>query len=572
MIRRQQDWIFSSCCPQQVRTVSQRHQLPKLVARILLNRGLEQADDIEAFLDPTLDRMVSPLELGDLEPALECLSRAVFQSRPVVVYGDYDADGVTATALLMLFFRALGLAATSYIPNRLTEGYGLQSTVLPELARQGQVLITVDCGINNAAEVAQAQKLGLEVIVTDHHEVPDCLPPATAVINPKRSDCLYPFKELAGVGVALNLAIALRARLREQGWFANRPEPNLRAYLDLVAVGTAADVVPLVGQNRILTSQGLKVLEETTRPGFVALKEVAGLEARPLGLRDVVFRLAPRINAAGRLGQARLALELLLTDDLDQARRLARHLDNLNHQRQALEEDILKAAHLQIQQQGFQHCPALVLAGEGWHPGVLGIVAARLAETYFRPVALVGLQDGVGKGSARSIAPFHLYDGLKSCQPYLLKFGGHRAAAGFSLLADQMEAFRAAFEQSVIQTLGRQLPRPTLPVDAQISLSELNDEFFYHLERLRPFGQGNPEPVLACLEVEVLNSWVVGERHLKLQLAGPGKIDTIAFAKAGYHPLRGPIDLAFSPRLSYFQGRRLKELRVHDLGKLAMGD
>ncbi|MBW1916537.1 MAG: single-stranded-DNA-specific exonuclease RecJ [Deltaproteobacteria bacterium] len=549
--------------------MSERHQLPELVARILLNRGLEEADDIEAFLDPTLNRMVSPLELRDLDPALERLTRAVFQSQPVVVYGDYDADGLTATALLLQFFRGLGLPATGYIPDRLTEGYGLHGTVLADLARQAQILITVDCGSSNAAEVAQAQRLGLEVIITDHHEVPDCLPPAAAVINPKRPDCPYPFKELAGVGVALNLAIGLRTRLREQGWFANRPEPNLRAYLDLVALGTAADVVPLIGQNRILTSQGLKVLEETTRPGLIALKEVAGLEGRPLGLRDVVFRLAPRINAAGRLGQARLALELLLTDDLDQARRLARHLHDLNQQRQALEEAILQEAETQIQRQGLLKSPALILAGEGWHPGVIGIVAARLAETYFRPVALVGLQDGVGKGSARSIAPFHLYHGLKACQPYLLKFGGHSAAAGFTLLADQLGAFRTAFEKSVIKTLGLQLPRPTLPVDAQVSLEELDDEFFHHLERLRPFGQGNPEPVLACLEVEVLNSWVVGDRHLKLQLAGPEKIDTIAFDKASYHPLRGSVDLAFSPRLAHFQGRPLKELRIRDFGKIS---
>jgi len=572
MIRRQQDWIFYEGHPEQIRSLSERHQLPELVARIILNRGLEQADAIEAFLEPTLNRMLSPLELQDLEPALERLVTAVRRQEPIIIYGDYDADGLTATALLVQFFRSLGLSVSSYIPDRLREGYGLQSGALPALARQARLLVTVDCGISNAEEVAQARDLGLEVIITDHHEAPEGLPEAVAVIDPKRPDCSYPFKELAGIGVALNLAIALRARLRDEGWFDQRSEPNLRTYLDLVALGTAADVVPLVGQNRILTSQGLKVLEETKRPGLVALKEVAGLEGKPLGLRDLVFRLAPRLNAAGRLGQARLALELLLTDDLPQARRIARHLAGLNQQRQALEADILHEAEAQIQRYGYHQSPALVLAGEGWHPGVIGIVAARLAETYFRPVALIGLQDGVGKGSARSIAPFHLYEGLKACQPYLLKFGGHQAAAGFSLVADQLDAFRAAFEQSVVQALGSQLQRPTLAVDAQVCLEDLDDEFFHHLERLRPFGQGNPEPVLACLEVEVLNSWVVGNRHLKLQLAGPKKMDTIAFDKADLHPLRGPVDLAFSPRLTYFQGRSLKELRVRDLGKISSRD
>lgn len=568
MLRRQQDWVPYPSAPQRIQELSLRHRLPELVARILLNRGLEHPEEVEAFLDPALSRLLSPWAMQDLEPARERLVRAVLQHEPMVVYGDYDADGLTATALLLHFFRSLGVPAFGYIPDRLTEGYGLQSAALPGLARQARVLVTVDCGISNALEVAQARKLGLEVIITDHHEVPDSLPPALAIVDPKRPDCQYPFKELAGVGVALNLLVGLRARLRDRDCFRNHTEPNLRAYLDLVVLGTAADVVPIIGQNRILASQGLKVLEETLRPGLVALKEVAGLEQRPLTLRDVVFRLAPRINAAGRLGQARLALELLLTDDLNQARTLARYLNSLNQRRQMLEEAVLKEAETQIRRASLQHCPALVLAGEGWHPGVIGIAAARLAERYYRPVALISLNAGQGRGSARSIAPFHLYAGLKACQPWLLQFGGHRAAAGFTLAAENLAAFRRAFEEAVVQALGPQLQRPTLAVDAAVSLAELDDDFFHHLERLRPFGEGNPEPVLVCLEAEALSSQVVGDRHLKVQLAQASRrMEAIAFDKACYHPLHGPLEVAFSPRHSYFMGQFRPELRVLDLGR-----
>ena len=278
------------------------------------------------------------------------------------------------------------------------------------------------------------------MIITDHHEIPPELPDALAVVNPKRVGHAYPFGELAGVGVALLLALGVRADLRAEGWFRQRPEPNLRSYLDLVALGTAADVVPLVGENRILVSQGLKVLEESRRPGIIALKEVTQLEGKPISYQNVVFQLAPRLNAAGRMGQARCALELLLSDDLAQARVQARYLHNLNRQRQALEGEVLKQAEAMIRRQRLAARPVLVLAGEGWHPGVIGIVAARLADEYHRPVALVSLENGRGRGSARSIEGFHLFQGLHACRQALHKYGGHAAAAGFELAADQVAA------------------------------------------------------------------------------------------------------------------------------------
>jgi single-stranded-DNA-specific exonuclease len=394
------------------------------------------------------------------------------------------------------------------------------------------------------------------------------LPPALAVINPKRPDCAYPFKELAGVGVALNLVLGLRACLRDQGWFAGHREPDPKDYLDLVALGTAADVAPLTGANRILVSRGLKMLADSRRLGIQALKEVAGLSPGPLSLRDVVFKLAPRINAAGRMGQARAALELLLTEDLGHARELARLLDRLNKERQAEQGVILAAAEAQIRAQGFLNRPALVLAEEGWHPGIVGIVAAKLAERYHRPVALLVQENGLGRGSARSVESFDLFAGLSACGEHLVQFGGHPAAAGLTLDLDRLEDFREAFEAEVQKVLGDELGPPDLTLDAEVTLPELDDEFFFHLNRLRPFGQGNPVPVLACLSAELIDSWIVGGRHLKLKMAQSGRILTaIAFDRADLHPLRGRYDVAFSPRLNFFQGRVQPELLVIDLGR-----
>ncbi|RJR41372.1 MAG: single-stranded-DNA-specific exonuclease RecJ [Deltaproteobacteria bacterium] len=551
-----------------INELSARHGVPRLVARILLNRGLIDSQDVLAFLEPSLEKLHPPFALPGLEKAAARLAEAVRRRERVVVYGDYDVDGLTSTCLLHDFFRELGLDCLTYIPDRLREGYGLKLPALQELARRAKLLVTVDCGISDAGEVAWAMDNGLEVIVTDHHELPPELPPALAVVNPKRGGEDYPFGDLAGVGVALLLALGVRANLRESGWFKKRPEPNLRSYLDLVALGTAADVAPMQGENRILVREGLKVLEESRRPGLVALKEAAGLEGKPVSYRDAVFRLAPRLNAAGRLGQAKSALELLLSRDLAQARTQARYLSDLNRQRQGLEEQVRRQALELADRQNLGDRRVWVLAGEGWHPGVLGIVAARLAEAYHRPVALVSLENGRGRGSARSVEGFHLFQGLTACKNILARFGGHQAAAGFEVAAGDVEALQDALEEAFIQQVGPEHLKPTLKVDALVQLEELDAQFYHQLERLRPFGPGNPEPVLACAGVECLSSRIVGERHLKVQLAQNGCLmEAIAFDRAGAHPLAGPLEVAFSPRFSFFQGRLHPELRLLDWGR-----
>jgi len=551
-----------------VQQVSSLHGLPPLIARLLLNRGLSDPDDILVFLEPTLERLTSPFDLPDLEAAAARLARAVRRREPLVVYGDYDADGLTAASLLTQFFQELGLPCLTYIPDRLTEGYGLNQPALKKLAGQARLLVTVDCGVSDVAETAWAQAHGLEVIITDHHELPPELPPALAVVNPKRGGEDYPFAMLSGVGVALLLALGVRARLRDEGWFKNHPEPNLRNYLDLVALGTAADVVPVLGENRILVHQGLKVMEETRRPGLLALKEVAGMNGKIVTFRDLCFRLAPRLNAAGRLGQALGALQLLLATDLGQARNQARILNELNRRRQTLEGEVLQQARNLIQRQGLDRRPVMVLGQEGWHPGVLGIVAARLAEEFHRPVALVSLKEGLGKGSARSIEGYHLFQGLKACRRHLLKFGGHDAAAGFSILGENLPALQEALEDAFLTQVGEARLRPTLRVDAAVDLFDLNEEFYAHLQRLRPFGPGNPEPVFVCETLECLTSRVVRERHLRVQLSQGGVVvEAIAFDQASLHPLSGPLEVALSTRFSSFMGQMTPELRVLDWGR-----
>jgi len=567
-MRRRKVWQAYPEQPDLERRVSSRHGLPPLIARLLLNRGLLHPEAILAFLEPSLERLASPFGLPDLEAAAGRLARAVRRQEPVVVYGDYDADGLTAACLLTRFFQELGLPCTTYIPDRLTEGYGLNQTALEKITTAARLLVTVDCGISDTAEVAWAKERGVEVIITDHHELPPELPPALAVVNPKRGGGASPFAMLAGVGVALLLALAVRARLREEGWFKSRPEPNLRNYLDLVALGTAADVVPVLGENRILLHQGLKVMEETTRPGLLALKEVAGLNGRQVSYRDLCFRLAPRLNAAGRLGQARGALQLLLAADMGQARVQARLLNELNRQRQSLEQEVLSQALELIRRQKLDRRPAMVLAREGWHPGVLGIAAARLAEEFHRPVALVSLKEGLGRGSARSVDGYHLFQGLDACRRHLLKFGGHEAAAGFTVMEKNLAALQEALEQTVSDQTGGVPLRPHLRVDAAVNLGDLDQAFHDHLQRLRPFGPGNPEPVFVCRGVDCLNSRVVGERHLKVALCqGEVILEAIAFDQAACHPLSGPLEVAFSTRYSFYLGQIMPEYRLLDWGR-----
>jgi single-stranded-DNA-specific exonuclease len=429
-------------------------------------------------------------------------------------------------------------------------------------------LLTVDCGVSNFDEVRWAMENGMEVIVTDHHEVPEVLPPALAILNPKQKDCLYPCKNLAGVGVAFNLIIALRSALREEGFFSSGPLPNLKEYLDLVALGTVSDVVPLIGINRILTKFGLSQLTHSTRPGIVALKEIAGIAGTAVDTTGINFRLAPRMNAAGRLGDSRETVRLLTSGDIGEAREIAAHLNDLNSQRQRMEEKTLADARRMIESlEGKSRKKSLVLASLDWHPGVIGIVASRLTEEYHRPTILIALKGNLGKGSGRSIDPFPLYQGLKACQTWVERFGGHEQAAGLVIREDCIPGFSQAFEEVVSRKLSEEDFIPRLSLDALARLDQMDDSFLAEMESLAPFGSGNPEPVLGLEDLTVLGSRLVGKGHLRLRIReGRSVREAIGFGMGSWHPVsQGRMKMAFSPQVGTYQGRRILQLKIIDL-------
>ncbi len=504
----------------------------------------------------------------DMDKAVSRILKAIRHKEKITLFGDYDVDGTTATAILLLFLKGLGCSVDFYIPHRLLEGYGLNIKALEKIYDGGTtLLITVDCGISNLEEARWAKAKGLDLIVSDHHEIPENLPPAHAILNPKQKNCPYPFKELAGVGVAFNLMIALRSALRKEGFFQKGSTPNLKEYLDLVALGTISDVVPLIGVNRILAKFGIAQLSQSIRPGILALKEVAnmGEKANTTGIN---FRLAPRINAAGRLGDSREVVHLFTTENADEARQIAVNLNNLNSLRQRIEEKILSEAREMVASSEMNRMKnSLVLASQDWHPGVIGIVASRLAEEYHRPTILIALNENMGKGSGRSMDSFPLFQGIKACQSWVEKFGGHEQAAGLVIRPECISGFSQAFDEVVQQEFSAKDFFPRLSIDALAPLDQVDDSFLSDLEFLAPFGTGNPEPVLGLKDLTVLNSKLVGNGHLRLRIKeGFLTREAIGFRMGSLHPLAGKrVKLAFSPQVDFFQGMRNLQLKIIDL-------
>jgi single-stranded-DNA-specific exonuclease len=539
--------------------------VPKLLARLLANRGIATPEAAAGYLSPTLSTLHDPLLLTGMEGAVDRLCLALARNERVCVHGDYDVDGVTSVALLISFFQAVGLDCFSFIPKRLTEGYGLSSHGVEAAVHGGaRVLVTVDCGITAVAEAELCREAGIDLIITDHHTPEDTLPAACAVINPLQPGCRFPFKSLAGVGVAFHLVIALRARLRAEGRF-DQNEPDLREYLDLVALGTVADVVPLLGANRVLVSYGLKQLGNSQRPGVQALKSVAGV-AGEVGCGAVGFRLAPRINAAGRLEDAALGLELLLTTDQEKAKAIAAALDDSNAERQAIEHSTLEEARAMLAEGAYRGRKSIVLGSKLWHPGVIGIVASRIAELFHRPVILFALEEGTGRGSGRSIAKFHLLDAIRSCGQHLIRYGGHSHAAGLSIAEEELERFTLSFDEAAASLLDADALMPTLLYDAELTPREISEDLPLELERMKPFGMGNPEPVFLLRGVEVRDVRILKGGHLKLKVTGGGRsFDAIGFGLADKGVTGGRVDLLFSPGINEWNGKRSLQLTLKDV-------
>jgi len=540
-----------------------------IVAEILCRRGVRTAEEAQRFLHPRLADLPDPALLAGIGPAVERIARAIDAGERITAYGDYDVDGVTSTTLLVSFLRACGADVDFYVPHRLGEGYGLNLDAVATLAARGtRLLVTLDCGVTAVAEVDEAIRLGVDVVVVDHHTTPAELPRAAAILNPWQPGCAYPTRHLCAVGVAFLLCAALRRRLREDGRFANRQEPNLKSFLDLVALGTIADVVPLTGANRLLVREGLEVLARSRRPGIRALKRVAGLpEEGAITAGQVGWRLGPRINAAGRLDDAGRAVELLLCEEPMRAERLARELDAANAERQSIEKQILDEALAQAEELG----PAMgiVLAREGWHPGVVGIVASRVVARLHRPAVVIGVdpETGMGKGSGRSVASFDLFGALSKCSEHFVRFGGHRQAAGVTIERGAIEAFRGAFAREAEAQLAGQDLAPVLTIDALVQPDALTEGLCEALTGLAPFGAGNPEPVFGMRGVRA-SGRVVGRSekssgHLKLHVEGASLVDAIGFGLADELPLlANQVDLGFTLGFDEYRGVRRVQLGV----------
>lgn len=565
------EWRRPNIDPQVAAGLARRLEISPLLATLLLNRGLSGPEAALAFLNPSLADLPSPFLLPDLDRAADRLVQALKREEIITVYGDYDADGLTAAALLTDFLQLLGAKVNTYIPDRVREGYGLNTAAMEKLAGEGtRVLVTVDCGISDFEAVARARALGLDVILTDHHQPQDRLPPALAVVNPKRNDSRFPQRSLAGVGVAFFLAGGLRQVMREQGFFSSERQPELAPFLALAAIGAVADVVPLTKINRILVSMGLKYLADPDRPGLAALKEVSALPpGQPPTAREVAFRLAPRLNAAGRLGSARPGLELLLTRDADQAKRQAQWLEETNRERRRLQEEMFQQALALLEDQPQGLGRTIVLCREGWPRGLLGLTASKLTEKFYRPTILLSIEDGLVHGSARSIAGFNLHSALNRCRDLLIRFGGHEQAAGLTLAPDEVSALSKAFEEIALFELSEADLSPILPIEAEVALSELNGRLAADLTQLAPFGQGNPEPVFVLTGVKILSCGLVGPKHLKLTLSDGGRtLEAVGFNLGHLLPELGPtVSVALGPHASLYQGRPVLGWKILDVKK-----
>lgn len=556
-------------------TLSQRLSLPEVVGRVLAARdiGLEQA---ESFLFPTLrDLLPDPSHLKDMDKAAARVAQAVMDAEPVGIFGDYDVDGATSSALLATFLTAAGGKPLVHIPDRMIEGYGPNLPALTKLAAQGaRVVVTVDCGTTAFAPLEGAAEAGIQVVVVDHHEAEPELPQAFAVVNPKRLDDDSPHGHLAAVGVTFLLVVAVNRCLKQAGWYGpTRPAPDLMQWLDVVALGTVCDVVPLVGVNRALVTQGLKVMAKRANVGLAALSDVAGIKERP-DAYHLGYLLGPRVNAGGRVGQSELGSRLLSTNDPLEAADIARQLDGYNKERQEIEAAVLLEAIEQVEGRADDGLPLVLAAGENWHPGVIGIVAGRLKERYGRPACVVALDGAEGKGSGRSVTGLDLGCAVIAArQQGLLKAGGgHAMAAGFTVARDRLDAFKAFLADRLSAQLTGELV-PVLELDGAIDAAGASLALVETLKQLGPFGAGNPEPRFAIANARVVKSDVVGQGHIRIiaQGAGGQRLKAIAFraadAEMGHALLAGQgqtFHLAGTLRVDSWQGNDAVQLIVDD--------
>lgn len=558
-------WILKRRCPPQF--IRRFSNLDPLLAQVLYARGINTPSKVNAFLNvpkaPT-----NPFQMTGMNEAVARLQQALEKDERIVIYGDYDVDGVSATALLVSVLKDLGGKAKAYIPDRFSESYGLNKAALEKLHREGaDLVVTVDCGIRSVKEVTYADSLGLDMIITDHHSVPQEIPPAVAVLDPKRPDCYYGFKALAGVGVAYQLVQALAEAQQVRGLPSLDPEQ----FLDLVALGTVADIVPLREENRSLAYWGLQRMRESPRVGLLKLMEKADVQPKQVDGEAIGFRLGPRINAAGRLEHAQLAYRLLMTKSEKEAEKLADQLHRINQERQQLLDR--QCQYAQELLDGHEGGSALIVDDPSFHEGIVGLIASRLTETFYRPSLVMRTEKKIARGSARSIKDFHITRALDHCADLLSRYGGHAAAAGFSLATENLPAFRKRLRRYCAEHLEEETLQRRIRVDAIVPLTDLDENTPHLLDRMAPFGKGNPPPSLASTELDLLSLRPVGsgDRHLRLSVGdGSHSLSAIAFRQGHLAKTlnRGDkVDIVYTPSLNTYRGRTSLQLVVRAIRK-----
>ncbi|MFH1018757.1 MAG: single-stranded-DNA-specific exonuclease RecJ [Pseudomonadota bacterium] len=560
-------WRIVRTDEERVERLARELSVSDTLARILVLRGFTTEEEAARFLRKSMVDLKGPFELAGMDRAAERVAHALANSEKILVHGDFDADGITATALLTLFLRSLGGAVTPFVPNRLVEGHGISPKAIEAAQREHAALvITCDCGISSHQEVAALRALGIDTIVTDHHAVPAQTPADAILVNPKLEENGTEQAELSGVGVAFMLVVAVRSRLRDTGFFADRQEPNLKDYLDIVALGTLADLAPVRGQNRILVAHGLERIAASRRPGLAAMRETAGLaQNASIQADDVGFRLAPRINAAARLGHADEALELLLTADPSRAAELARSVETWNSERKALQERMVRVARIEAERQVREGRRAVVVASPDFHVGVIGLVAQKLAEIYARPAFVFAVGGETSRGSGRSAGAIDLIAAMEDCRDLFLAFGGHREAGGGTVESRRLGEFETRFERAAT----RQGPNAVQEVliDAELKLRQLSEEILCSLEQLRPFGVGNRTPLFLARARVVGGAREVGKGHLRVGLSDPEGSHTFSAVgfgmwKPAHGDLKGLCEIAYSPEFNVWEGRKGIQLRL----------
>ena len=554
-------WEFYDIEEKKINQIAQDFQISNLLATVLVNRGITEKEQIQTFLNPTRSDFHDPFLMNDMEKAVERIITAIEKQEKVMIYGDYDVDGITSISVLKKFLAERGLNTDYYIPNRLEEGYGLNKKAVEKIAnKQYQLMITVDCGISAIEEIKMATSYGIETIVTDHHEPLETLPEALAIIDSKRKDNTYPFKNLAGVGVVFKLIQAIGIKL-------GLPEKEYLKYLDIVCIGTISDIVPLVDENRVIAKLGLKLVEVTKNPGLKTLLISSGYKV--VNSNTISFGIAPRINACGRMGFEKEALKLILTENYAEAVEITERLNAYNRRRQEIEKRIFDEAIAQIEAQNLEENDAIILASSNWHHGVIGIVASKITDMYYKPCILICLEDGIGKGSGRSVPGFDLHKALCSTSEYLEKYGGHEMAVGLSLQEKNFEGFKKAFNQITRKSNIKEFI-PVIKIDQELTQKDFRSNVIEELKQLEPFGEANKVPTFLYrnLRIDSIRSLSDG-KHLKLTLKdGNFLINAIGFnmGKLVNEFLIGDkIDVVGILEINQFNGREMIQMNIKDM-------